>query len=162
MTAASATSSIQVSVSSLDGHATVGTPTVSLNVVSPTEVRVSGNVRVSAITGCPADVRITVSAQDICGHPTTASQDIQVNDRIAPSITVQVSPGVLLPPNKRLELIQATVAVTEQLPQQVVDAAVGREQRAGIQRRNDLRPDIVDANIGMADTLFWLRAERLG
>ncbi len=156
-------SSIQVSATSLDGLATVGTPTVNINVVSPTEVEVSGQVAVSALTGCPADVRITVEAEDLCGLSTTRSRDIQVNDTIAPTITVALSQTSLWPPNHKLVTINATVVAADNCPNTTwtLQSITSDEPENGL-GDGDAAPDIVDAALGTADIEFKLRAERAG
>jgi len=158
-----AVGSIQVNASSLDGRATVGTPTVDLDVVSPTEVRVSGHVEVSALTGCPAAVRITVRAEDVCGHPTTESRDIEVSDPIPPSIAVQLDPNELWPPNHRLVTIQATVAASDNCPNSYwfLLPITSSEPEDGL-GDGDTGPDITDAVYGTADISFRLRSERSG
>jgi V8-like Glu-specific endopeptidase len=156
-------SSIDVGASSLDGLATVGTPTVDINVVSPTEVIVSGTVEVSALIGCPANVRITVSAEDLCGGLTTESVDIQVDDNIAPTIAVELNRYELWPPNHKLVTIEVTVDASDNCPNTTWTlVSVTSDEPEDGTGDGDTAPDVVGADTGTPDVEFQLRSERAG
>jgi subtilisin-like proprotein convertase family protein len=69
------------------GSATVGIPSFVPTQTSPTQVDISGTVSVSNLIGCPATVKITVSATDCCGNDAVACNDTaDVRDNTIPSI----------------------------------------------------------------------------
>jgi FlgD Ig-like domain len=155
--------SIVVTAMSLDGLSTVGTPTKVVNVVSDMEVEVSGTVAVSALTGCPANVRISIAANDGCGAPASASKDIQVTDTTPPDIVVTLNRYSLWPPNHKMADIEATVMVTDNCPNTswVLQSVTSDEPENGT-GDGDTAPDIMGADVGTADTHFQLRSERKG
>lgn len=63
---------ITVTPSVFAGPATLAAPSITRTQVSPTEARVSGTVRVSGVTNCSAQIRITFNATDRCGRAATA------------------------------------------------------------------------------------------
>ena len=61
---------VTVNVSLLTGNATLGVPTIQIE-QDPSDdgrVLVEGTVLVSALTGCPATVQVTVDAVDCCDN----------------------------------------------------------------------------------------------
>jgi hypothetical protein len=59
-----------------------------LEQISPTSVRVSGVLRVSALTSCPAIVQMTVSVNDECGNPAVnCTSNGEYRDLIPPELT---------------------------------------------------------------------------
>jgi hypothetical protein len=155
--------SVSVAAISLDGLATVGTPTVNLNVVGPDEVEVSGTVLVSALTGCPANVRITVKGSDECSVEGSKSVDVEVIDDTPPEITVTLSATHLWPPNHKLVTITSNVSVSDNCAgaSYVLTSITSNEPEDGL-GDGDTAPDIVGALTGTPDTEFELRAERAG
>src|SRR4030095_13130988 len=96
--------------------ATVGTPTVNVTTLAADHLEVSGTVLVSALTGCPANVRVTVKAEDTCGLTAQLSDDIQVIDTTAPEITLTLNRTSLWPPNHKLVTIVVTPTGTDNCP----------------------------------------------
>ena len=80
---------LNVSAETVNGDATVSTPTV---VTSPssgtaTQVSVSGSFLVSDFEGCDVDVEATILAYDGCGNSVTEAQTIHLADETAPTIS---------------------------------------------------------------------------
>jgi hypothetical protein len=156
-------STVAVQAISLDGFATVGAPTVNVNVVGDDEVQVSGTVLVSALTGCPAQVRITVSAEDECGLLGSQSTDVEVTDDTPPEIEVTLSATHLWPPNHKLVPITAQVTTSDNCDGTTwVLTSITSNEPVNDIGDGDTAPDVVGAEIGTADTEFMLRAERSG
>ena len=85
-----------INVTLTTGNATLGEPTINITQKGINQVSVTGSVRVSDLTGCPATVRVTVDADDCSGNSAeqcAASADI--TDNIAPTITCQASGGTV-------------------------------------------------------------------
>ena len=156
-------SSIDVTATSLDGLATVGTPTVNVNVLGPDEVEVSGTVLVSALTGCPADVRIQVEASDECGIEGSHFVDVEVIDDTPPEVAVELSETHLWPPSHKMWTITADVTVSDNCSgvTYVLASVTSNEPEDGL-GDGDTGPDVMGADTGTNDTEFQLRAERAG
>lgn len=154
---------VVVTATSLDGLASVGVPTVNVAVQNATSVQVSGAVLVSALTGCPANVRVSITAKDNCGATHSASEDIQVMDTTPPSIQVTLNRYSLWPPNHKLATIHASVEVEDNCPNTswTLVSATSDEPEDGL-GDGDTGPDIVGADLGTADTELQLRSERSG
>jgi|GEM_PF-5302465 len=79
---------VGVAVVLTTGNATLGPPAVTKTQVDPQTVAIAGSVPVSALTGCPATVQVTVTATDCGGNVATpAIATADVNDVTAPVIT---------------------------------------------------------------------------
>ncbi len=87
--------SVSVAVVLATGNATLGDPDITVTQIDATHVGISGTVLVSALSGCPATVELTVEATDCCGNAaTTCSESADVNDVTPPSITCPPSATV--------------------------------------------------------------------
>jgi hypothetical protein len=126
-------------------------------------VQVTGNVRVSDLTACPAAVRAVIVAQDLCGFSSAFGPTFEVTDPIAPRIAVTLSRDFLWPPNHALVDIRAEVNASDNCPgvSWVLSSIVSDEPRDGL-GDGDTSPDVVGASFGTADLEFQLRSERSG
>jgi hypothetical protein len=129
----------------------------------PGDVRLEGHVPVTALTGCPARVRIAVQGRDACGLLATRSVDVEIEDAAPPGISAVPSTGFLWPPNHRLATITADVSVTDNCPGAafVLGSVTSSEPENGL-GAGDRAPDIVDAETGTPDVELRLRSERAG
>lgn len=66
---------VTVDVTLLTGNATLGTPVINKVQNGQSQVDVSGSVLVSALSGCPATVQVTIDATDCCGNDATQVSD---------------------------------------------------------------------------------------
>ncbi|MCH7476196.1 MAG: hypothetical protein IIA27_16215 [Gemmatimonadetes bacterium] len=79
---------VTVNVTLLTGNANLGTPVINILQATTTRVEVTGTVKVSKLTSCPAIVQVTVDAVDCCGNtPTQCVATANVVDLIPPQIT---------------------------------------------------------------------------
>jgi hypothetical protein len=155
--------SITVVASVLTGNATVGTPSFVVTPVSDTEIGITGTVTVSALTSCPAQVRITVAGEDNCDRRNSDPVTVEVTDNTPPEITVELNRQFLWPPNHRLSPITVGVTVTDNCPVTsfVLTNITSSEAVNGL-GDGDTAPDVVGASYNTPDTEFELRAERSG
>ncbi len=85
---AMAVDGFSVSVDVITGNASHGTVSVTPTAVDEKTVTFTGSVTVSALTSCPATVRLTVQADDVCGNAATdCVKTVDVIDSIKPVIT---------------------------------------------------------------------------
>lgn len=109
--------------------------------------------------GANQSVTNTGTCTDKAGNvadPTTV-QGINI-DKTPPTMACTVSPDSLWPPNHKLETVTATVTVTDTLSGPagfVLTSATSSEPTSG-------EPDIVGFDVGTADTVGQVRADRLG
>lgn len=81
-------SDVLVTAMLLTGNASLGSVSFTATQVNGTTVTVSGSVPVSALTGCPATVKISVLAVDCCGNDAMTCEDTaDVTDGTDPEIT---------------------------------------------------------------------------
>jgi hypothetical protein len=155
--------SVTVAVSVPTGNATLGTPTVNAVQTLPNQVDITGSVLVSALTSCPAIVRVDVSALDVCSNAGAAHDTAEVTDKTPPKIAVTLDREFLWPPNHKMVPITATVDVTDNCPgvTWVLSAASSDEPEHGL-GDGDTAPDILGAAVGTRDSTFECRSERSG
>jgi hypothetical protein len=142
---------------------TLGTPTINVQQVSSTQVDVSGSVVVSGLTSSPAQLTVSVTAQDACGASTNDTAVALVVDDTPPMISVALDPDRLWPPNHKMEPVWATVVATDNCPvvNYALTSIVSDEPDNGVADGNTV-DDIQNAAIGTPDLQFDLRAERAG
>ncbi|WP_242165023.1 reprolysin-like metallopeptidase [Lysobacter sp. M15] len=142
---------------------TLGTPTINVQQVSSTQVDVSGSVVVSGLLSSPAQLTVSVTAQDACGASTNDTAVAQVVDDTPPTIAVSLDPDRLWPPNHKMEPVWATVVATDNCPvvNYALTSIISDEPDNGVADGNTV-DDIQNAAIGTPDLQFDLRAERAG
>lgn len=154
---------VSVEFSKAEDNFTLGTPTINIQQVSPTEVSVSGSVVVSGLLSSPAKLAVSVTAKDACGTQTNDFAEAVIVDDTPPEITVSLDPSTLWPPNHKLIPIQATVVASDNCPgvSFALTELVSDEPEDGDGDGNTA-PDIADAALGTPDLEFRLRSERAG
>ncbi len=142
---------------------TLGTPTINIQQITSTQVGVSGSVVVSDLTGSPAQLTVSVTAQDGCGLSTNDTALAQIVDDSPPTIDVSLDPNQLWPPNHKMVPIWATVVATDNCPgvSYVLTSVTSDEPDNGDADGNTVN-DIQNAAIGTPDLQFDLRSERAG
>lgn len=142
---------------------TLGAPTINVQQVTSTQVDVSGSVVVSGLLGSPAQLTVSVTAQDACGASSNDTALAEVVDDTPPTIDVSLDPDRLWPPNHKMEPIWATVAAADNCPNvsYALTSLVSDEPDNGVADGNTVN-DIQNAAIGTPDLQFDLRAERAG
>ena len=78
---------VDVQVDLPTGNAQLGPVQLQLDATSDRTIQVTGSVRVSQLTSCPATVRVTVQATDCCGNAVTCVATADVVDVKPPQIT---------------------------------------------------------------------------
>lgn len=142
---------------------TLGVPTINVQQVSATEVSVDGSVLVSDLLSSPAQLTVSVTAEDACGASTNDTAQADIVDDTPPTIAVSLDPDRLWPPNHKMEPVWATVVAADNCPN-VAYALTGLtsdEPDNGAADGNTV-DDIQNADIGTPDLQFDLRAERAG
>lgn len=154
---------VSVQVFKQANNFTAGPPVFNAVQTSATTVSVTGSVLVSNVSSSPAVLSIEVSGKDACNLSSSDLVEVQVVDNTPPTISAQVQPASLWPPNHKLHEIAAMVNVTDNCPGSgfVLTSITSHEPDNGIGDGNTVN-DIQDAAFGTADTLFRLRAERAG
>jgi hypothetical protein len=156
-----------VTPSNPTGNLTVGNLVLDLpQVLSETDILVTGRVEVSGLTSCPAVLQIDARAQDCVGNVVDTELDggadaIDVLDTIPPVVTSSVAVSRLWPPNHQLvdvgfarnatdncDVEVAQSLVTRTWSDEAEDVATGAGRHA---------PDARDL-----DAALRLRAERQG
>jgi reprolysin-like metallo-peptidase family M12B len=156
---------VEVAAEVLTDNATLGTPAFVPTQENAATVSVTGSIQVSDLTGSPATVRITVSAPDACGYEASAHADADVADTLPPTISVELSPSILWPPNHKLAAVTADVEVHDNCPGvQFALTALSSDEPDDAAGGGDgnTTGDIQNFDLGTADIAFLLRAERLG
>lgn len=141
----------------------LGTPTINIQQISSTEVSVNGSVVVSDLLSSPAQLSVSVNAQDACGASTKDTALAQVVDDTPPTIDVSLDPSRLWPPNHKLVPIWTTVVASDNCPgvSYTLTSVTSDEPDNGI-ADGDTVNDIQNAAIGTPDLQFDLRSERAG
>ncbi len=154
---------VTVTITNPGNNATLGVPTINKVQVNPGRVDVTGTVLVSALTSCPAVIRVVIAGADACGNTDEAQAEAEVYDRIAPTIDVVLNRNYLWPPNHSLADIVAQVTIADNCPNPtfVLTSVTSNEPENDLGDGN-FAPDIVGAAVGTADTEFQLRSERMG
>jgi len=154
---------VDVVVTETTGNATLGTPTVNIAQNGGTTVDVSGSVLVSDLTDSPAQVRVSIDAEDNCGL--TDSEDLiaNVSDTTPPTIEVVLDPDSLWPPNHKMKGITAEVTAADNcgIVSFVLDSVTSDEPDDATGDGKFIN-DIQGTQLGTADLFFQLRAERMG
>lgn len=106
----------------------------------------------------------TLTVGDSTGETDTDTVNVTVQDTIAPTLSVTLSPNVLWPPNHEMVKITASIDMVDSCDDESTVRLVsitGNEPDDGIGdgHTND---DIQGADFGTDDREFWLRAERQG
>lgn len=141
----------------------LGTPSINVMQVSPTEVSVSGSILAYDLLSSPANLAVSVSAQDGCGAPENDFAEAVIVDDTPPTIDVELDPDSLWPPNHKMVPIEADVTVDDNCPgvQFALTSVTSDEPDNGAGDGNTVN-DIQDATIGTPDAAFSLRSERAG
>lgn len=107
------------------------------------------------------DHAITLLVTDSFGETDTDEVILTIEDTTPPSITVDVTPDNLWPPNHRMVNITATVIATDACgtPSVELTSVISNEVDNGVGDGNTT-DDIQDAGLGTPDFDFKLRAER--
>ncbi|HKB08877.1 MAG TPA: hypothetical protein VKF61_11405, partial [Candidatus Polarisedimenticolia bacterium] len=108
------------------------------------------------------DHRISLRVTNASGLTDTAAVTVAVQDTVPPELTVETDPSFLKPPNHRLVDVQVgweVLDVCDPSPRVTLISATSSEPDAG---NGNTTGDIEGADIGTADTLIRLRAERSG
>ena len=106
---------------------------------------------------------IELTVDDGNGGTDIDSVNIEIVDTTPPELSVELDPTLLWPPNHKMKTITATVSVNDICdpnPTWIFLSIESNEPEEGPGKKN--YPDIEGAAIGIADTEFKLRAERLG
>ena len=142
---------------------TLGVPTINVQQVSATEVSVDGSVLVSDLLSSPAQLTVSVTAEDACGASTNDTAQADIVDDTPPMIAVSLDPDRLWPPNHKMEPVWATVVAADNCPNvaYVLTSLTSDEPDNGAADGNTDN-DIQNADIGTPDLQFDLRAERAG
>ena len=152
---------VTVQVAETTGHATLGTPNVSIlqNGIDAVDIEVS--VLVSDLTASPAEVRFTVEAEDSCGLTQSGSFFSLVEDTTPPTIEVNLDPDLLWPPNHKMIAIAADVTVEDNcgIASFVLDG-VSSDEPDDHTGDGAFVDDIQGVEADTADVAFELRAER--
>jgi hypothetical protein len=126
----------------------------------------------AAVVGTDAVIQVTVPlgthtftlTVDDGSETDTDTVDVTVQDTTAPSLTVELTPSSLSPPNHKLMTIAATVTasdVCDSSPTVELLSITSSEPDNGL-GDGDVAGDIQGAAFGTFDTSFQLRAERSG
>jgi uncharacterized repeat protein (TIGR01451 family) len=115
---------------------------------------------------CPVVCETTLTVTDPMDLSDTEDTSVTIQDTKAPTITVQLTPAELWPPNHKMVDITATV-VAEDLcdpqPSVVLTSIVSDEPDDAVGNGDGhTTDDIQQAAVGTADFHFQLRAERAG
>ena len=128
------------------------------NVQSGLDVNTVAGKTVST-EGANQSVTNTGTCTDKAGNVADPATVAGINiDKTPPTMACTVTPTSIWPPNKKLETVTATVTVTDALSGQagfVLTSATSDEPPSG-------EPDIVGFDVGTADTIGQVRADRLG
>ncbi|MBW2421988.1 MAG: S8 family serine peptidase [Deltaproteobacteria bacterium] len=107
---------------------------------------------------------VTFTAGDDAGNTQSCSANVVVADTTPPSLSVDLDPDSLWPPNHKLRTIQASIEVADVCdpsPQLRLVSVVSNEPDNGLGDGNTIG-DIQGADLGSDDREFELRAERSG
>ncbi len=121
---------LQVTASNPTNNATLGAVILDpLNVISPTDITVTGTVTVSELTSCPAKVEIQATTDDCSGNTVdTATQNgnavVLVEDTIPPVVSSSVATSSLWPPNHDLVSIGFASFATDGCDANVTDSLI--------------------------------------
>lgn len=110
------------------------------------------------------DTVVTFMAEDDSGNMASCNATVTVEDTVAPSLSVEVSPEVLWPPNHKLRSITANIEVSDVCdpnPAVTLVSITSNEPDNGQGDGNNTN-DIQEAAIGTDDRNFLLRSERSG
>lgn len=107
---------------------------------------------------------VTLTVTDPSGASDTDEVDVTVGDTQPPTITVELDPNELWPPNHKLVAIHATVVATDVCDQDVdvILLSVTSNEAEPSPGNGNTAPDIVAATLGTEDYDFELRSERSG
>lgn len=154
---------VEVAFFQADDNFSLGTPTINILQVSPTEVSVSGNVVAFDLLSSPGVLAVSVSATDGCGEGASDFAEAVIIDDIPPEIDVALDPNSLWPPNHKMVPIEANVVATDNCPgvSFALAGVVSNEPDDGIGDGNTV-DDIQGAEPGTPDLSISLRAERAG
>jgi hypothetical protein len=141
----------------------LGTPTINVMQVSPTEVSVTGSILAFDLLSSPAKLTVQVTAGDGCGATDDDVAEAVIVDDTPPTIAVVLDPNALWPPNHKMTPIEADVTVDDNCPgvSFVLTSLVSDEPDNGPGDGNTVN-DVQDADVGTPDVAFSLRAERAG
>ena len=107
---------------------------------------------------------VTWSAIDSSGNVGIDMQTVTITDTIPPQIEVDLSPGVIWPPNHKLVKVRASITVVDVCDSDLqvrLVSITSNEPDNGL-GDGDTANDIQDADFGTDDRVFSLRAERSG
>ena len=154
---------VSVDISKVQDNFTLGTPNVSIVQQSETEVSVTGSVLASDLISSPAHVNVEVTAVDGCGAQSSESTQAEIVDNTPPTISVELNPEQLWPPNHKMVPIAADVVAMDNCPgvSFVLTSVESNEPDNGL-ADGDTTNDIQQADANTADLSFSLRAERQG
>ncbi len=122
---------------------------------------------VTQICDPPGPYQVGVTSVTVeCSDDQVISSDIchvTVEDNEPPEITAELYPSTLWPPNHRMVNVEATVTATDncETADVVLSSISSNEADNGAGDGNTIN-DIQDAEVGVADFRFRLRAERAG
>jgi hypothetical protein len=107
--------------------------------------------------------QVTSTATDAAGNDVSCNFTVTVQDTEKPTITVGLSPGILWPPDHKLDTIEADVDIADNCPGATfILLSITCDEAVDGHGDGSTLPDIVGATTGTADTEFELRAERDG
>jgi len=106
---------------------------------------------------------VTLQVTDSKGQTGTDEVVIIIDDQTPPQITVDLRPGLIWPPNHRMVLVRADVEAFDYCgPVNVMLQSVTSNEPDDSTGDGNTSPDIQKADVGTADYLFKVRAERSG
>ena len=141
----------------------LGAPTINKVQVNATTVTLDGSVLVSDLTSSPAILGVEVEAADLCGTAADDFAEVEVSDTTPPTISVELDPDLLWPPNHKLVDIEATVVAEDNCPGVSFKlVSVSSDEPDNGLADGSTTNDIQNTDIGTPDVNFTLRAERAG
>ncbi len=110
------------------------------------------------------DTVVTFTAEDDSGNTATCQATVTVEDTTPPSLSVELSPNVLWPPNHELRNITASIVASDVCdPDPVISlVSITSNEADDSQGDGNTTNDIQGAAFGTDDRSFQLRAERRG
>lgn len=117
---------------------------------------------------CPGDftaARASMSYRDFPGRAFTVADTtpLQILDVSAPTVAVSLTPGELWAPNHKLQVVRATITVTDNCdpnPSVTLVSITSNEPATGAIGQGDKGPDVEGAALGTDDREFMLRGQR--
>ena len=129
----------------------------------PTEAFLGTGEVVDQLSVASGTYTVTLQVTDSKGQTATDEVVLIIDDQTPPQITVKLSPGLIWPPNHRMVAVRADVEALDYCgPAVVILKSVTSNEPDDSTGDGHTAPDIQKADVGTADFLFKVRAERSG